>query len=401
LVARTKHRLTAKAVENQKKPGLYADGGNLHLRVAPGGSKGWIFRFTLAGRTRDAGLGSYPSVSLAEARNEADRLRKQIAEGIDPVEARKSQRAASQAEAERAITFEQCAKAYVASHEAGWKNDKHRAQWHATLKTYVYPIIGRLPVKAVDTSHVMQILEPIWTSKPETASRVRGRIEVILSWAKVRGYRDGENPAQWRGHLDHLLPAKGRVRKVVHHAALPYSEVPAFMKVLREQEGFAARALEFLILTATRTSETLCATWDEIDWKRDLWIVPAERMKAGKDHRVPLGPRSRELLMEMKSIRVNDFVFPGAKPGRPLSQMSLLMTLRRMGFGHITAHGFRSSFRDWVAECTSFPSEVAELALAHTVSNAVEAAYRRGDLLEKRRLLMNEWARYVSAPLAY
>jgi integrase len=224
---------------------------------------------------------------------------------------------------------------------------------------------------------------------------------VILSWAKVRGYRDGENPAQWRGHLDHLLPAKGRVRKVVHHAALPYSEVPAFMKVLREQEGFAARALEFLILTATRTSETLCATWDEIDWKRDLWIVPAERMKAGKDHRVPLGPRSRELLMEMKSIRVNDFVFPGAKPGRPLSQMSLLMTLRRMGFGHITAHGFRSSFRDWVAECTSFPSEVAELALAHTVSNAVEAAYRRGDLLEKRRLLMNEWARYVSAPLAY
>jgi integrase len=400
LVARTKHRLTAKAVENQKKPGLYADGGNLHLRVAPGGSKGWIFRFTLAGRTRDAGLGSYPSVSLAEARNEADRLRKQIAEGIDPVEARKRQRAASQVEAERVITFEQCAKAHVASHEAGWKNDKHRAQWHSTLKTYVYPFIGRLPVKAVDTSHVMNILEPIWTSKPETASRVRGRIEVILSWAKVRGYRDGENPAQWRGHLDHLLPAKGRVRKVRHHAALPYSEVPAFMKVLREQEGFAARALEFLILTATRTSETLGATWDEIDWQRDLWIVPAERMKAGKDHRVPLGPRSRDLLTEMKSIRMNDFVFPGAKPGRPLSQMSLLMTLRRMGFGHITAHGFRSSFRDWAAECTSFPGEVAELALAHAVPNAVEAAYRRGDLLVKRRQLMESWSEFCGSSIS-
>ncbi len=393
-MARTKHRLTAKAVENQKKPGLYADGGNLHLRIAPGGSKGWIFRFTLAGRTRDAGLGSYPSVSLAEARDEAERLRKQIAAGIDPVEARKSQRAASQAEAERAITFEQCAKAYVASHEAGWKNDKHRAQWHATLKTYVYPIIGRLPVKAVDTSHVMQILEPIWTSKPETASRIRGRIEVILSWAKVRGYRAGENPAQWRGHLDHLLPAKGRVRKVVHHAALPYSEVPAFMKVLRQQVGFSARALEFLILTATRTNETLNASWDEIDWDRGLWTIPGSRMKAGKDHRVPLSSPASTILSEMAELKINEFIFPGAKLGRPLSQMSLLMLLRRMGYGYITTHGFRSSFRDWVAECTTFPGEVAELALAHTMPSAVEAAYRRGDMLEKRRSLVEAWTVY-------
>jgi hypothetical protein len=260
-LARTKHRLTVKAVENLKQPGLYADGGNLHLRIAPGGSKGWIFRFTLKGKTRDAGLGSYPGITLAGARSEAERLRRQVAEGTDPIEARKAHRAALQAEAERAITFEECAKAYVASHEIGWKNDKHRAQWRSTLKTYVDPVIGELPVKAVDTGHVMQILEPIWKSKPETASRIRGRIEVILSWAKVHGYREGENPARWRGQLDHLLPAKGKVRKVVHHAALPYSDVPAFMKLLRERESFSARALEFLILTVTRTNETLSAAW--------------------------------------------------------------------------------------------------------------------------------------------
>lgn len=397
-MARTRHRLTAKGVENLKKPGLYADGGNLHLRIAPGGSKGWIFRFTLNGRTRDAGLGSYPLVSLADARDEAERLRKQIAEGIDPIEARKAQRTSAQAAAARAITFEQCAKSYLASHEVGWKNDKHRAQWRSTLSTYVYPVIGELPVKVIDTVRVMQILEPIWKSKPETASRVRGRIEVILSWAKVRGYREGENPAQWRGHLDHLLPAKGKVRKVVHHAALPYPEVPAFMKALREQAGFSARALEFLLLTATRTNEALSATWDEIDWERCLWIIPGQRMKAAKDHRVPLSPRALELVSEMAELKINEYLFPGTKLGRPLSQMSLLMLLRRMGYGHVTTHGFRSSFRDWAAECTSFHGEVAELALAHTVPNAVEAAYRRGDMLEKRRSLMAEWAEYASAP---
>jgi integrase len=399
LVARTKHRLTAKAVENQKKPGLYADGGNLHLRVAPGGSKGWIFRFTLAGRTRDAGLGSYPSVSLAEARNEADRLRKQIAEGTDPVEARKTQRAASQAEAERVITFEQCAKAYVASHEVGWKNDKHWAQWHSTLKTYVYPVIGRLPVKAVDTSLVMQILEPIWRSKTETASRVRGRIEVILSWAKVRGYRDGENPAQWRGHLDHLLPAKGKVRNVKHHPALPYSEMPTFISRLRTYSSITARALEFLVLTNTRTNETLKATWDEIDLERRLWIIPGPRMKADKEHRVPLSSRAVELLSELAEIRRSEYVFPGMKLGRPLSQMALLMLLRRMGYeqGTVTAHGFRSTFKDWVSECTNLSMEASEIALSHKVANAVEAAYRRGDMFEKRREMMEAWSAFCGS----
>ncbi len=397
-MARTKHRLSVKRVENLKKPGLYADGGNLYLRIAPGGSKGWIFRFTLHGRTRDAGLRSFPIVSLAEAREEAEKLRKQLRDGIDPIEARKAERAALRAEAVRAVTFEECARAYISSHEAGWKNDKHRAQWRSTLATYVYPVIGALPVKVVDTGLVMKILEPIWTTKPETASRVRGRIEVVLNWAKVHGYRGGENPAQWRGHLDHLLPAKGKVRRIKHHAALPYREISTFMEQLRDQKSLTARALEFLILTATRTQETLNATWEEIDWDFSLWTIPAERMKGTREHRVPLAPRAHELLSEMAGIKTNEFLFPGTKPGRPLSQMSLLMLLRRMGYEHVTTHGFRSSFRDWAAECTSFPGEAAELSLAHAVPRAVEAAYRRGDMLSIRRAIMEAWAGYCSEP---
>ncbi|MCB1503972.1 MAG: integrase arm-type DNA-binding domain-containing protein [Hyphomicrobiaceae bacterium] len=392
MVARTKHRLTTKTVENQKQPGLYADGGNLLLRVAPGGTKGWIFRFALKGRTRDAGLGHYPAVSLANAREEADRFRKLLAEGVDPIEARNAERATLQVQAARAITFEQCAKSYIASHEVGWKNDKHRAQWCSTLKTYVYPVIGSLPAATVDTALVMQVLEPIWSTKPETASRIRGRIEVILSWAKVRGYRDGENPAQWRGHLDRLLPAKAKVRRVVHHSALPYSKVPSFMAALREQDGFSARALEFLILTATRTGETLGATWDEIDLDGRLWTVPGARMKAGKQHRIPLPAPAIDVLFKMSEVRSSGFIFPGAKSGQPLSQMSLLMLLRRMNFAHVTVHGFRATFKTWATEHTpSFPWEVVEQALAHAMSDAVAAAYQRGDLLAKRQELMAVW----------
>ena len=397
-MARTKNGLSPVGVKNQKTPGLYADGGNLYLRVAPAGSKGWIFRFTLGGRTRDAGLGSYPALSLAEAREQADKFRKQVADGIDPIAARDAQRAASLREAAHAVTFEQCAKAYIASHEAGWTNDKHRAQWRSTLASYVYPFIGPLPVKSIDTGLVMKILKPIWTTKPETASRLRGRIEVILSWAKVSGYRDGENPAQWRGHLDHLLPAKGKVRKVVHHAALSYNEMPTFMQLLRKESSPSARALEFLILTASRTSEALGVVWSEIDLRRGLWTVPAQRMKAGKEHRVPLPSRACEILSEVSEVQHSDFVFPGTKLGRPLSQMALAMLLRRLEYGHVTVHGFRSTFRDWAAECTSFPNEVAEMALSHAVTNAVEAAYRRGDLLERRRSLMQAWSEYCLQP---
>ena len=394
------NRLSAVNVTSRKKPGYYADGGCLYLRIAPGGSKGWIFRFAQGGKTRDAGLGSYPTVSLVKAREEAERFRRLVTAGIDPIEARHEERQAAQTSSEKATTFEQCATAFITSHEVGWGNDKHRQQWRSTLQTYCYPTIGALPVQAVGTDHIVKILEPIWADKPETASRVRQRIERVLSWAKVRGYREGENPAQWRGHLDHLLPAKGKVRAVRHHPALPYRDMGALMEKLREESSISGRALEFLILTASRTGEALGSLWSEIDMGERMWTVAGERMKAGKPHRVPLSSRALAILREMAAVRQNEFIFPGMKRGRPLSQMALLMLLRRIGYAHVTAHGFRSSFRDWAAECTSFPREAAEMALAHAVPDAVEAAYRRGDLLQKRRKLMEAWAHFCnSAPL--
>ena len=392
------NRLSAIKVARLKTPGYYADGGCLYLRVAPGGTKGWIFRFTLAGNTRDAGLGPYPSISLVKAREEADRRRRLVAAGIDPIRAQREEREAARIAQARAITFQQCAEAFIACHKAGWKNDKHKAQWRSTMATYCYPVVGTLPVQTVNTAFVLKVLEPIWPEKPETASRVRQRIERVLSWAKVRGYRDGENPAQWRGHLDHLLPAKGKVRAVRHHPALPYQETGTLMGKLREDSSTSGRALEFLILTASRTGEALGARWSEIDLGERMWTVAGDRMKAGKPHRVPLSSRALAILREMAAVRQNAFVFPGMKPGRPLSQMALLMLLRRMGYAHVTGHGFRSSFRDWAAECTSFSREVAEMALAHAVPDAVEAAYRRGDLLHKRRKLMEEWGSFCNHP---
>lgn len=390
------HKLSAATVSSRKKPGHYGDGGGLYLRVAPGGTKGWIFRFTRASKTRDAGLGSYPTVSLVKARDLAEQCRRLLASGIDPIEARKAERAAANDAAEKARTFAQCAKAYIASHEAGWRNDKHRYQWRATLEHYVYPVFGGLPVGEVKTEHVLKALNPIWTVKPETATRVRGRIEAILNAAKAQGLREGENPATWRGHLDQLLPARSKVRRVEHHAALPYNEVPAFMALLRTEKGITARALEFMVLTATRTMETLGARWDEIDLKARMWTIPAHRIKGGRAHRVPLSVRAITILKEMAEIRQNEFVFPGAKQGRPLSQMACLMLLRRMEYGHVTVHGFRSSFRDWASEMTDFQREVAEAALAHVVGDKVEAAYLRGDMLEKRRQLMGTWESYCA-----
>jgi integrase len=295
------------------------------------------------------------------------------------------------------MTFKACAEAYMAAHQAGWRNPKHRAQWTATLNTYVYSHFGDLPVQAVDVGLVMKAVEPIWTEKPETASRVRGRIEAVLDWATARGYRKGENPARWRGHLENLLPARSKVRRVEHHAALPYQEIGGFMAALCTQESVAARAFEFLILTAARTGEVIGARWDEFDLGERLWTVPGERMKAGREHRVPLSARAVEITQEMKAQQQDGqaFVFPGAKGGA-LSNMALLMTLRRMGHADLTAHGFRSTFRDWAAERTNFPAEVAEMALAHTVSDKVEAAYRRGDLFQKRRQITEAWARFCS-----
>ena len=399
--AHTSQALTKR--RGAKTPGYFADGGNLYLRIAAGAkaaskkptvSKGWIFRYTMAGKTRDAGLGGYPTIGLAKARQEAERCRRLVAAGIDPIKARKDECQAALIAAAKAITFEQCAQAFIAGHEAGWRNGKHRQQWTNTLKTYAYPVFGPLPVGAIDTSLVMKVLEPIWVTKPETAGRVRGRIERVLDWAKVSGYRDGENPARLRGHLDNLLPKKSKVHRVRHHAALPYRDVGTFMAKLREETSISARALLLLALTATRTSETLEATWNEIDLKERVWTIPAERMKVEKEHRVPLSPWAVAILKAMAEFRTGNFVFAGAKPGRPLSNMVLAMLLRRMGYEDITVHGFRSAFRDWAAERTSYPREVAEMALAHKIPNAVEAAYRRGDLFEKRRKLMEAWAQY-------
>jgi integrase len=301
-------------------------------------------------------------------------------------------------EAAKALTFKAAASAYVASHRAAWHNAKHAAQWESTLSTYAYPVIGALSVQAVDTALVLKVLEPIWTTKPETASRVRGRIEAVLDWARARGFRQGENPARWRGHLDNLLPARTKVRAVKHHAALPYDDVPAFMATLRQQEGTAARALEFTILTAGRTGETLGATFPEINTAERAWIVPAGRMKARKEHRVPLSDRAVELVELARAVPgLSDrHIFPGERRDKSLSNMAMLQLLRRMGRDDVTVHGFRSSFRDWAAERTNFPNEVVEMALAHTVSRKVEAAYRRGDLFEKRRRLMAEWAAFCA-----
>jgi integrase len=409
-MARMIGKLTALAVTQAKRRGYYGDGGGLYLQVSANGAKSWVFRFKEAGKLREMGLGPTYTIGLAEAREKARDCRKQRLEAVDPIEARKAARVQARFDAAKTLTFKACAERYIASHRAVWRNPKHAAQWPSTLATYVYPICGQVPVQAVDVSLVMKVLEQevrrgpdvelvaLWTAKPETASRVRGRIESILDWATARGYRQGENPARWRGHLENLLPRKSKVRRVEHHAALPYAEIGSFMSELHQQEGTAARALDFAILTGARTGEVIGARWDEIDFGERLWTVPAKRMKSGKEHRVPLSDAVLEILTEMQMVRSGDFVFPGGKAGRPISNMAMLMLLRRKGHVNLTTHGFRSSFRDWAAERTGFPAEVAEMALAHTVSDKVEAAYRRGDLFQKRRQLMDAWARFCSAP---
>jgi len=396
------HRLTAvkvAALAKRTDRAYHGDGGGLWLQVTPGGAS-WVFRYRVDRRLREMGLGPLHTVTLAEARERALECRKSRLDGRDPIEERKAARMAARLDAARAMTFKACAEAYIKAHRAGWRNDKHAAQWPATLGAYVYPILGNLPVQAVDTGLVIKAVEPLWTGKTETASRVRGRIESVLDWATARGYRQGENPARWRGHLENLLPKRSKVRRVEHHAALAYAEMASFIAELRQQEGVAARALEFAILTAARTGEVIGARWDEFNIAERLWTIPAERMKAGKEHRVPLSDAALAIVETMRQTHQGDFVFPGGKTGRPLSNMALLMLLRRIGRGDLTAHGFRSSFRDWAAERTTFPAEVAEMALAHTVADKVEAAYRRGDLFQKRRQVAEAWAKFCAAPPA-
>jgi integrase len=393
-MARQINRLTPRAVAAKRKPGYYADGGGLYLQVKESGAKSWILRFMLNGRAREMGLGGIMDKELAKARGDAQEARNLVRDGVDPIDARGAEKKRMALDVARSMTFAQCAATYIEAHKAGWKNAKHASQWTATLETYCGPVFGAQPVQAVDTALVCKVLEPMWQEKPETATRLRARIERVLDWATVRGYRDGDNPARWRGHLDKLLPMLKKNARVKHHAALPFAQVGAFMADLRLQEGVAARALEFLILTATRTSEVTDARWDEINLNTGVWTIPAERMKAGREHRVPLPAAALTLVKAMGETRLSDFVFQGRANGVPLSNMAMLELLKRMGRADITVHGFRSTFKDWASESTNYPREVTEMALAHTIGDKVEAAYRRGDLFDKRRLLMTEWARH-------
>jgi len=391
------NKLSDLRVRNASTPGYLSDGGGLYLQISPSLTKSWVFRYQLANRPREMGLGALHTFSLKEARERARRCRQLLAEGRDPIEDRQAERQQKRLDAARALTFDQCAAAYIDAHKAGWRNAKHGDQWSSTLSVYASPTFGALPVQAVDTALVMRALEPIWKAKTETASRVRGRIESVLDWATVRGYRTGENPARWRGHLDKLLPKRSKVKKVEHHAALPYAQISGFMDKLHAQEGIAARALEFLILTAARSGEVIGARWDEFDFEGKTWTVPGERMKAGRPHEVPLSPRALAIVKAQQKIRTGDYVFAGRRPTEPLSNMAMLALLKRMGRTDLTAHGFRSTFRDWAAEQTNYANEVAEMALAHVVGDKVEAAYRRGTMKEKRVHLMNDWARFCTA----
>jgi integrase len=393
------------------KPGRYCDSDGLYLLVKKSGTRFWVFRYKLnGGKLREAGLGRAGErrncVRLAEAREKASALFRQVKSGIDPLAARDAASAAAKAAAQDAaikgITFRDAARRYIDAHVATWRNPKHAAQWPSTIDVYANPVFGDLSVANVATVHVLAALEPIWVTKPETASRLRGRIERILDFAKTRGWRSGENPAAWKGHLSMTLPARSKVRKVEHHAALPWPETGDFMAVLHDQAGAGARALRFGIFAAARSGEVRGARWREIDLSAATWVVPADRMKSGREHRVPLSEPALEILREMAAARMMDnadaLVFPGQDATRPLSDMTLTAVLRRMSRGDLTAHGFRSTFRDWAAEATAYPAELVEMALAHTVGNKVEAAYRRGDLFEKRRRLMSDWADFCLTP---
>jgi integrase len=377
----------------RSKPGLYADGGGLWLQVtlAKDGksrNRSWLFRYTTAGRTRYMGLGSLNTISLAEARERARKNRQLRLDGLDPIEQRNAERAAQAAANAKSITFEECAGAYIAAHRASWRSEKHAQQWPQSLRKHIYPTLGRLVVSTIDTPLVLKALKPVWEKAQESASRLRGRIEAILDWATVSGLRSGDNPARWSGHLEHLLAAPGK-RRVQHLAAMSWQQVPAFMAKLRATDTVPARALEFAILCASRRGEVLGLTWSEVDLAQALWTVPGSRMKAGKEHRVPLSTRALEILREKPTRGEHAF---------PIGNAAFAGTLKRLGYRNVTPHGFRSSFRDWAGESTAFPNDVVEAALAHAVGSKVERAYRRGDAFEKRRKLMEAWARFCSKP---
>lgn len=386
--------LSAVEVRRIVESGTHAVGGvpGLMLQVTGKGGRSWVLRIRVAGRRREFGLGSFPTVSLANARAKASELREKLAGGIDPVAERAASRATLLAAERKRITFDQCAAEVVKVKQAESRNAKHAAQWESTLATYASPVLGALPVSGVELAHIVAVLRPIWETKTETATRVRQRIEAVLSWATTHGYREGPNPAEWRGNLDTVLPKPAKVKKAGNHAALPIPEMGAFMNDLRQREALAARGLEFAILTAGRSGEVRGATWSEIDLAAKVWTIPAERMKAGKPHRVPLSDDALAVLGGLPVGGPEGLVFEPSR-GRQLSENAFTALLKRMGY-NVTAHGFRSTFRDWVSEFTATPHDVAEMALAHTIKNSAEAAYRRGDLLEKRRRLMKQWSEF-------
>lgn len=390
------NKLTKSIIRDKcTKTGRYNDGLGLYLQVSPAGTKSWLFQYTNSvGKVRQHGLGSESTVSLQEARNRAQECRKLVHDGLDPIEELERERLAAKLKAARAVTFAGATEEFLSAFSSTWRNEKHRHQWRSTLNSYAFPIFGDLSVADVDTGLVLKAIEPIWKKVPETAERVRSRIERILDWATVRNYRSGQNPARWRGHLKEVLPSRSR-KLVNHHAAMPYAELPAFMAILKQHDGLAARALEVTILTGLRTVETLQATWDEIDLIRRVWTIPRARMKAGVEHKVPLSINVAEILAQIPREEGNPYVFVGGKLGRPLSNMAMLTALKRL-HPDLTVHGFRSTFRDWAAEQTDHPNHVVEMALAHTITNKVERAYRRGDLFEKRTTLMDDWANYCA-----
>lgn len=389
--------LTTKRVAKLRRQGRYGDGHGLYLQITEAGVKSWLFRYERGGRERWMGLGPLHTFSLVEARERARRARQQLIDGTDPLADRKAKKAATALAVAKTITFQEAAITYFDAHERKWRNAKHRQQFVSSLKQYAFPAIGKLPVAAIDTGLVLKVVEPIWQTKTETASRVRNRIESVLDWATVRGYRTGDNPARWKGHLGEVLPARHQIAKARHHAALPFTQIPQFMEELRARDGISARALEFTVLTAARTGEVTGARWSEIDLAAKVWTVPAGRIKGGREHRVPLSERTLAILKSLP--REAEYLFPGGRKGHSISNMAMDAVLRRQGYkdGRATVHGFRSTFRDWAAERTAFPNHVVEMALAHTVGNKVEAAYRRGDLFDKRRRLMADWAKFCLA----
>ena len=385
MVANGKQKLTARAAAT-RKPGRYGDGAGLYLVVAPSGARKWVYRFSFGGKVTEAGLGSAEAVSLAEARDRAYQARKLIEAGKNPIEAKRQAAMIVTVKP----TFGAIADALISAKESEWRNEKHRAQWRASLTKLAAPLRSR-PVDEIDTAEVLDVLTPLWQAKPETASRVRGRIEAVLDAAKAQGLRAGENPAAWRGHLAHLLPKRGKLTRG-HHAAMDYRDVPAFVARLRECDATAAMALEFCILTATRSGEVYGARWSEIDMDAKVWTVPADRMKAAREHRVPLSDRAHDILQKLSDVRTGDVVFPSPRGRRPLSHVAMAKVMRRLEVAQATVHGFRSAFRDWAGNETHFAREIAEAALAHVIGDKAEQAYRRGDALEKRRALMDVWA---------